>query len=139
MGYFEVVTKPKPNVYTLEDTHSVNWREEIKFGPVMTNPHFISCPLRLEATSPRVYVNAEGLSEQSRVTVEVLDEQMRPLPGYSGSDAIPLTLGGLRRPVAWRNRQALQGLTQPVRLKVSWGGNRPEDAYLYAVYVSAQG
>ncbi|MFN0170602.1 MAG: hypothetical protein ACKV22_29625 [Bryobacteraceae bacterium] len=99
MGYFEAVTKPKPNVYTMEDTHSVKWREEIKFGPVMTNPHFISCPLRLGGTSPRVYVNAEGLSEQSHVTVEVTDGQMRPLPGYSGSDAIPLTLGGLRRPL----------------------------------------
>ncbi|MFN0168707.1 MAG: hypothetical protein ACKV22_19965 [Bryobacteraceae bacterium] len=139
LGYFEVVTKPKPNVYTMEDTHSLNWRQEIKFGPVMTNPHFISCPLRLGESKPRVFVNAEGLSEQSHLTVEVLDERMAPVPGYTGSDSIPLTQPGLRRPVAWRDRQALPKFDQPVRLKVTWRGARPEDAFVYAVYVVGTG
>ena len=82
-----------------------------------------------------MYLNADGLSEHSLLKVEILDEQFRPLPGYSGEDCIPLSESGLRQPIAWRSRSSLEKWDHPIRVNVSWEGSRPEDAYVYTVYL----
>jgi hypothetical protein len=97
-------------------------------------PHCVSCPIEVGPGS-RVFVNAEGLGEHSQLTVELLGLDFAPLPGYSGTDCIPLTRSGLRQPVSWRGREALDAPAGPVRVRVDWKGLRPEDARLYAVYV----
>ncbi len=86
----------------------------------------------------RIFINAAGLSEESHITVELLDQQFNALPGYSGDDCIRLTKSGLRQPVSWRSKQSLEKFGHPFRIKVRWGGNRSEDAYVYALYVSGQ-
>jgi hypothetical protein len=140
LGYFEMVTKQKPNVFVQQDTHSLDLKgeapPEVKYAVNFTDPHFISCPLQLGDGEVSVAVNVEGLSEQSQLRVELLDEQFRPLPGYSGADCVPLTKAGLRQPVVWRNRKVVESIKRPVRVKVRWGGARPEDTYVYAVYLS---
>ena len=98
----------------------------------MTDPHIVSAPIQLDRPA-RVFVNASGLSDDSYLVVEVVDERMRPLNGYSDDSCMPLTDSGLRQPVAWRGKDALFS-EQRVRLKVSWRGSRMELPYLYAVY-----
>ena len=103
--------------------------------PLLEEPHFISCPIRLSDLG-RVFVNADGLSENSYLKVEICDEQFRKLPGYSGDDCISLTESGFRQPVVWRGKENLDEINQPIRVRISYGGLRPEDIRVYAVYVS---
>ena len=102
-------------------------------------PHCLSCPLQLDDGGGRVYANVDGISEHSTLTVELCDEQFRPLPGYSGEDSIPLAASGLRQPVVWRGREVVRGLAGPLRLRATFGGLRPEDVKLYALYVTPAG
>ena len=85
-----------------------------------------------------MYVNAQGLSPQNRLTVELLDERMRPLPGYGRADCISVA-DGLRTPVAWKEARTLEGIDSPVRVRINWEGERPGDVFLYAAYVANDG
>jgi hypothetical protein len=140
LGYFEVVKTPKPSPLITEDTHSLVWSELLKDVlkpiPAPADPHFISCPLQVTGPDMRVFINADGLSEESHLTVEILDEKCKPLPGYSGNDCIRITKSGLRQPVTWRAKKSLEKFGHQFRIKVGWGGSRFEDAYVYALYVS---
>ena len=109
---------------------------EGEFFPITRpDPHFISCAMRADRSPAKVFANADA-SQHGPLTVEVLDEQFRPLPGYSGDDCLPLVEDGFRQPVFWKNKDALPSAGEPFRLRVNYGGGvRPEDARLYALYV----
>ena len=98
--------------------------------------HCITCPIEASDTPARVYANVAGLWEHSEITVEVLDEQFRPLPGYSGAACIPLREPGIRQPVVWKDRHSVGEIDGPFRLRVSFNGLRRDDARLYALYVA---
>ncbi len=100
-------------------------------------PHCISCPVSLEGGKARLFVNADRLNEGSRLKIELLDEQFRPIPGYSGADCVCLDRPGLRQPVTWREREVLEEFGHPVRVRVDWEGIRREDARLFALYVTS--
>jgi len=105
-------------------------------APGIEGAHCVSSPLTPGRSDARVFLNATGLSGQSRLTVEILDEQFRPLPGFSAADFLALTnKSGLRLPVGWRGKETLGGVEQPVRVRVNWGGDLPEAAKLHAIYV----
>ena len=70
---------------------------------------FISCPLRVVHRHGS-FVNAAGLSEESHLTVELLDQRFNPVPGYSGDDSIKITKSGLREPVDLANKQNWRNL-----------------------------
>lgn len=97
--------------------------------------HCITCPLRVSDGAARVYANVDRVWEHSELVVEVLDEQFRPLPGYSGEACVPLREPGLRQPVVWKGRDTVSDIAGPFRLRVTFGGVRPEDARLHALYV----
>jgi hypothetical protein len=82
-----------------------------------------------------VFLNVGGLSEHSQVQVEVLTERLEPLPGYTAAEGGALTAAGLRQAVRWQAHDQLEAVQGPIRLRVSFGGLRPEDIRLYAVYV----
>jgi hypothetical protein len=96
----------------------------------------VSAPVRSGATA-RIWLNAEGLSPEARLRVELLDETETPLPAYSGEQAIALRDSGVRLPVTWRgaNRVALD---QSFRVKITFEGERKEGVKLYAVYVGRE-
>jgi len=106
-------------------------------GPVRAVPHFISCPVQLGSGGARVFVNADGFSEHNHITVEILDREFKGVKGYSGEDCTPIAEDGFRQQVVWRDRQTIDGPDHPVRIRVNYGGVRPEDIRVYAVYVSA--
>jgi hypothetical protein len=140
LGYFEIVKgrTTAPERFALEDPHSSAYAKMRKMMQPPVDPHFISCPLRVTGSDMRIFINAAGLSEESHLTVELLDQQFNALPGYSGDDCIRVTKSGLRQPVSWRSRQSLEKFGHPFRIKVHWGGSRSEEAYVYALYVVAK-
>src|SRR5205085_3805948 len=54
-------------------------------------------PFRL--TSDRIYLNANARDGQVRV--EILDEQERPVQGFSGAGCRPIQTDGVHQPVSW--------------------------------------
>ena len=118
LGYYEVYWPRKPSVKMLEA------------------PHFISCPMDLDEAGCRVFVNADGLSENSFLKVEICDEQFRVIPGYSGEACVPVAESGFKQAVAWRDAENLARIDGPIRVRVNYVGLRPEDIRVYAVYVS---
>ena len=140
LGYFEVVPDPRPNLLPSEDTHQLYWREHIGDRvPEYAEPHCISCPIDLKGATASVYVNAQGLSPQNSLTVEILNERMQPIPGYGRADCIPVAEEGLRTQVAWKGARYLEGIDSPVRVRINWEGERPGDVFLYAAYVAKDG
>lgn len=99
------------------------------------DPHLLWCRLRIDRRDARIYVNADGLSEHSFLTVKLLDGRFQPLPAYSWETGTPITASGLRSQVVWRDRQALEDFDQPIRIRINWRGLRPEDARVHAAYV----
>lgn len=94
-----------------------------------------SCPLQIDAAPVRVYVDVDGLWEHSELTVDVLDEQFRPLLGYVGDACVPLREPGARQPVVWKDRDTISKIDGSFRLRVNFGSVRPEGVRLYALYV----
>lgn len=95
--------------------------------------HVISAPIDLQGQPGRVSLNIDALSEHSQVTVEILDEQFKPVEGYSRRDCLPLE-SGLRQPVSWKQRKQVD-LKTSFRIRLNYTGIRPEDPELYAIYV----
>jgi len=99
------------------------------------NPQTISCPIRVEQGVAKVYVNASGLNKNSQLRLSLLDQGFRPIPGFSGGESAVLSEDGYRLPIRWPGGDSLlppQGL---VRFQVDFGGMRPEDGALHAIYV----
>jgi hypothetical protein len=104
-------------------------------NPAGSEPHCISAVLPARPGA-RVFLNATGLGEDSRLEVEILDERFRPIPGLAAADMLPLVgREGLRLPVAWRGRDSLAGVNQPVRVRVNFTGRDADKVRLYAIYV----
>jgi hypothetical protein len=100
------------------------------------DPHFMSCPIRLNSGGCRLFVNADGLSEHSFLKVEVLNLHFREIPGYTNKDCRPLTESGFRLPVEWRGKQVIEPKEDAIRIKVSFYGLRLEDCHVFAVYLA---
>jgi len=97
--------------------------------------HFVSAPIDLEDKPARVFLNVDGLSEHAHVTVEVISEHLEELSGYSQNDCVRLAQSGLREPVRWQSCERIESTRGPVRLRLRFGGLRPEDIKIYALYV----
>jgi len=97
--------------------------------------HFVSAPVDLAGTPASVYVNAGGLSEDSRISVELCDERFAEIPGYTAQECIGPMKPGLHERAQWQTRKVIEGVDGPVRIRVSFGGKRPEDVRIYAIYV----
>jgi hypothetical protein len=125
LGYFEVI--PTTVKLPLSDRR----RRGAK-------PHFATCPLKINRPNCRIFLNAEGLSEHSYLTVEICDYKFQKLVEYSGEHCVPIKENGLRIPAKWRNRETIENFKFPIRIRVNFEGLRPEDARVYAVYVTCQ-
>lgn len=96
----------------------------------------VTCPMKLARNGGRVFINASGLSENGELRVEVLDREFQPLPGYSAKDCSPIQQSGFRQAATWQGRETLEAFPHPVQMRVVFGGLRPEDIKLYAIYVT---
>lgn len=105
-------------------------------SPDIVDAHCISAPLTLARKGAKVYLNAAGLSADAQLQVEILDEQFRPVPGYSAADFIPFKQkSGFRLPVVWRGNSALGDVSGPFRIRVNFIGRDIQRARLFAIYI----
>ena len=100
-----------------------------------SDPHFVSAPIQLEGGAARLAVNVEGINEHSSITVEIQDHAFRPLPGYDRGASRGPVGPGLAQPIGWHGHDVIDEVTGPIRVRVDFGGVRPEDVRLYAVYL----
>lgn len=101
-------------------------------------PHrVITCPIQITHGAAHVFLNVDGLGEHTRLQVRLVDEGFRPVPGYA--DPVSIVENGLRVPVRWKGGSALEKKHGRVRLDIQFEGIRPEDAKLYAAYVTHAG
>ncbi len=98
--------------------------------------HIISAPIDLEGNPARVFLNVDGLSEYSRVTVEILDERFQQLNGYSHEECLALE-PGFRQEVAWQKHKTIERGKGTIRIRINYEGIRPEDPKVYAIYLEA--
>jgi hypothetical protein len=98
-------------------------------------PHVISAPIPTGGKPVTISLNTSGLSELSALKISVLDERLQPLAGFGAAASGPALRSGLRQRVTWggNDRVLSEG---PIRVRVDFGGARPEDLRLYAVYVT---
>jgi hypothetical protein len=145
LGYFEVpmeirrrqeVPAPQSGLEEGQSGLVVPKRPEPASPWAKTPPHFISYPIALADGDEKVFVNADGLSEDAFLEVEILDEQFHVLPGYSSQECAPITQSGFRQPAVWGGRTTLGKPDRPIRVRVSLEGERPEDVRVYAAYVA---
>jgi hypothetical protein len=132
-GMVRLATWPRDRLGYYSVPHEITEGQRPVIG---VQPHFISCPLQMDRSGARVFVNANGLSENSYLTVEILDQKFLRLPEYSGDECVPLKKSGFRQPVIWRNKETLSKYEHPIRIQVNYGGFRVEDAQVYAIYIS---
>jgi hypothetical protein len=122
--------------------------------------HCLSCALDVSG-DVKLSANVDGLGQHSELRFELLDEHFHPIDGFSGDAAAVLTaldttadgqdiirvpgdagaeesgeVPGLRVPVEWAQGK-IPGGKGPVRIKTTFGGVRPEDAHLYAMYLES--
>ena len=97
--------------------------------------YFISAPIDLDNKPVRVYINVDGISEHSQVTVDILDEKFNVIADYSKEECATPSESGLRQLVTWQGREVVEKVDNPIRVRVNFGGLRPEDLKVYAVYL----
>lgn len=85
----------------------------------------------------RLRVNADGLSPDTWLSIELLDARERPLPGYSGEDAARVDVPGLRQPVVWTKGDTMIGARGRFKVRVTFAGPRRGASRLYALYLGA--
>ena len=122
LGYFEPMTQKR-----LHDTAGLLGAK--------TAPHFVSCPIEIDAAA-KLALNIGGLSQYTTVTAELQDEWFNPIPGFGDRECVAPVESGLRQPVEWKNRKVIEPQPKPVRVKLAFGGIRPEDARFFAAYLS---
>ena len=83
-------------------------------------------------------VNADGLSPEARLRIELLDALERPLPGYAGDQAAVVCESGLRTRVSWPGRDHNSNLDAPCKIKIAFEGQARQTIRFYALYVGEQ-
>jgi hypothetical protein len=103
--------------------------------PAVTS-EFVTAPIPLKSnTSHRFYVNADGLGPAAALKIELLGDNEKPLPGYSGADAAVIRTSGFQTPIPWRGKHELSGLPEKARLRVAFEGDRKSNIRFSAIYV----
>lgn len=98
-----------------------------------TTAHFVTAPFKTEGTL-KLSVNVDGVSRETPLTVELLDEFDRPVPGYSGKQAARITRSGTRTSVIWPARQTAELPDgQKLALRVTFPDT--DAVKVYALYV----
>lgn len=97
--------------------------------------HFITSPVETRKRSTRLFVNADGLSPDAPLTVELLDESDRPLRGFSGVDAAKLTTSGTQLEVVWSKTKSSR-LPASKRFAIKVGFPTTGETRVYAVNVA---
>jgi hypothetical protein len=93
-----------------------------KEGTLVTNP--------VSFSGDKLWLNLNA--SRGSILVEILDDKLHPIPGFTRADALLLRTNSLRQQVTWRSRSSLLSLSgRPIRLKFHL-----QNAELYSFWVS---
>jgi hypothetical protein len=84
-------------------------------------------------------VNAEGLSPDAWLRVELVDVREQALPGYAGEKAAVVDQSGVNTHVRWPSGATVAYPGGPFRIRVNFEGPQRDRARLYALYLDAPG
>ena len=83
----------------------------------------------------RFFLNAGGLGANAALKIELLDDKLRPLPGFSGDAAAIVRTSGFSTPIRWNGTADVVGMPPRVRVKVSFEGREQAKIRFSAMYV----
>ncbi len=105
----------------------------------VTSSEFITRELQVNANAVhRLYVNADGLGNEAALKVELLDENEKPVPGYSGSNAAIVRQSGFQTLIEWSGKRELRSLPERICVRVTFEGNRKPDIRVSALYIQSE-
>jgi hypothetical protein len=97
---------------------------------------FVTADVALKSKAPQsFYVNADGLSAEASLKVELLDNSLNPIAGYAGDSAAIVTQSGFQTPVVWQGKTSVDGLPDRIRLRVTYLGKDMEKIRFSALYI----
>lgn len=106
--------------------------------PVITS-EFITMALPVKAgAAHRFYLNADGLGDEAALRIELLGQDERPLPGWSGADAAVVRQSGFQTPVVWKGKTEVCGLPDRIRIRAVFEGARNTNIRFSALYLRAE-
>jgi hypothetical protein len=92
-------------------------------------------PISLPGRVASLYVNAEGLSEDVHLRVEVKDKFGQGIAGYSGEEAAVVKSSGVKVKVSWAGQATLKLSGHPFRIEIRWTDKHTDIIKLYALYL----
>ncbi len=103
--------------------------------------HFITKTIEqseLASNHFSLYINADGVSEDAPVRIELVDAKGMPIPGYSGNDAALIKNDGLYTEVQWAGaaHQNVVEINSAFAIKVNYPPN--EKVKFYALYLNPE-
>ena len=75
------------------------------------------------------------MGPQAGLKVELLGNDTRPLPGYSGVDAALVRQSGFQSPITFSGKSEVRDLPERIRLRVTFEGERKKDIRFSAIYL----
>ena len=97
----------------------------------------VTCPF-VSHRELNLFLNVGGTDDPSALSVELLDQWERPVPGFSAGEIAPLPGTGVQVPVAWRGAATLPA-GGPYRLKVGISETDRSSLELYALSLEPAG
>ena len=99
---------------------------------------FITAALLVKGnTAHRFYLNADGLGAEAALRIELLADNEKPLPGYSGKEAAIVRQSGFQTPISWDKKMETRGLPERIRVRVTFEGRRNTDIRFSALYLQS--
>jgi hypothetical protein len=96
--------------------------------------HCVTSLIEASPSDRKLFLNCSGASDSAPITVELLDDQDRPIPGYFGAASARIATDGTRLPIVWTGpAQDRAPRNQPFAVRVHLPDN--DVARLFAVYV----
>lgn len=92
---------------------------------------FLTAPIDI-GTRTDFFVNAEGLGADATLRLELLDDRLTPLAGYSGAATAVISTDGFRTPVTWTGTAALP---ERIRIRGVFAGTANTTIKLSAIYI----
>jgi len=95
---------------------------------------FTSMPIA--NTGPRtLHINADGLSKDAALRVELIDRLGEPVAGYSGADAATVAESGLKAAATWPGGTQIKCDNKSYRVRVAFTGPAAAGIRFYAAYL----
>ncbi len=94
----------------------------------------VSTTVEASSQDRRLLVNADLVTPEAPLVVELLDDHDRPIPGYSGADASKLTTSGTQQAVVWP-KSASTKLPKDQKIAIQITFPETSQARLYSLVV----